>query len=322
MKPESNENYEAIMDELKSIANQTATDPDKLANILRPCSSYTPIKVVDPQLEDPVKSTEDGFDRMYRKYSAPSNADEISKISDLSISPRFVADDYARYLTKIQSFSIVHDRTKLEECVPPSTKVIMAADYGRSAAPFRSLCILPGEPCRADRDPYVRPILYSQWLKHMLIRAHGFQAGIINYFPRNMKLGCSWWWLSLMYRRLASILCGDYYTPYDTSEVNLEAVIFMSTYEALPKSVERGIVELDSMNVYGTDREMHTIIMSLSDVLYPSYGKYLDNLEVKWPWSVFHAAGIDIETPSSKFNEAMKNAETKDKNVSTKHKRR
>lgn len=295
MKPESNENYEAIMDELKSIANQTATDPDKLVDTLRPCASYTPIKVVDPQLEDPVKSTEDGFDRMYRKYSAPSNANEIINVSDFQISPRFIADDYARYLTKIQSFSIVHDRTKLE-------------------------------PCRADRGRYVRPILYSKWLKQMMMRTYGYKAGIINYFPRSIgltgKLGCSWWWQTLMYRRLASILCGDYYTPYDTSGVNLESVIFMSTYEALPESVKRGIVALDSMNVYGTDRDMHTIIMSLSDVLYPSYGKYLDNLEVKWPWSVFHVAGIDIETPSSKFNEAMKNAETKDKNVSTKHKRR
>lgn len=310
MKPKSNENYEAIITELKSIANQTAIDPGKLADTVRPCVSYTPIDVVDPHLDDLFKSTEDGFDRMYRKYSAPSNADEIINVSDFQISPRCVADDNGEP-TKIHSFSIVHDRTKLEECVPPSTKVIMSADYGVS--------------CRADRDPYVRPILYSQWLKQMMMRAHGFQAGIINYFPRSVglgKLGCSWWWQKLMFRRLASILCGDYYTPYDTSEVNLESVIFMSTYEALPESVKRGIVVLDSMNVYGTDREMHAIIMSLSDVLYPSYGKYLDNLEVKWPWSTYYNAGIAIETPSSKFKEAMKNAETKDKNVSTKHKRR
>ena len=310
MKPESNENYKAIISELKSIAAQTAIDPDKLADILRPRASYTPIEVVDPQLDDLIKSTEDGFDRIYRKYSAPSNANEIMNVSDFQISPRFVADDNGDP-TKIHSFSIVHDRTKLEERVPSSTKVIMSADYGVS--------------CRADRDPYVRPILYSQWLKQMMMRAHGFQAGIINYFPRSVglgKLGCSWWWQKLMFRRLASILCGDYYTPYDTSEVNLESVIFMSTYEALPESVKRGIVELDSMNAYGPDREMNMIIMSLSDALYPSYGKYLDNLEVKWPWSAFSAAGIAIETPSSKFNEAMRNAETKDKNVSTKHKRR
>lgn len=309
MKPKSNENYEAIITELKSIAAQTAIDPDKLTDILRPCASYTPIEVVDPQREDLVKSTEDGFDRMYRKYSAPSNADEIINVSDFQISPRCVADDNGDP-TKIHSFSIVHDRTKLEEREPQSIKIIMSTDYGVS--------------CRADRYRHVRPILYSQWLKQMMMRAHGFQAGIINYFPRSIglgKLGCSWWWQKLMFRRLASILCGDYYTPYDTSEVNLESVIFMSTYEALPESVKRGIVELDSMNVYGTDRPMCMFITSLHDV-HPSYGKYLDNLEVKWPWSAYYNAGIAIETPSSKFNEAMKNAETKDKNVSTKHKRR
>ena len=295
LREDEKETLQMIISELKEIAN-SPDDPEERIEYLKQFIPETPIEVLSKDLDEIAKSV--------------TSSDEVIDISDSSISiePKFACKNGEP--SDIISFSIVHDRTKLEECAPSSTKVIMSAEYGVS--------------CRADRNPYVRPILYSQWLKQMMMRAHGFQAGIINYFPRSVglgKLGCSWWWQKLMYRRLASILCGDYYTPYDTSEVNLESVIFMSTYEALPESVKRGIVVLDSMNVYGTDREMHAFIMSLSDV-HPSYGKYLDNLEVKWPWSIFPVAGIAIETPSSKFNEAMKNAETKDKTVSTKHKRR
>lgn len=329
MRPEGNENYEAIISELKKIADDydKATSATEMKEAIDRLKSYIPDKPTYTTLEDLVKPSEDGFDRNYRKYSAASNADEIINISDFSISPRFVADDYARYLKKIQSFSIVHDRTKLEECVPPSTKVIMSTDYGTYGVPFRYLCIPPGEPCRANRDPYVRPMLYSQWLKQMMMRAYGYKAGIINYFPRSIglsKIGCSWWWQKLMYRRLASILCGDYYTPYDTSEVNLDSVIFMSTYEALPKAVKRGCITLDSMNAYGPARPAHIFIESFIDISKPSYGKYLDNLEIKWPWSPFVSlyGRLAVETPSSKLKEALSKNETHDKNVSTKHRKR
>ena len=305
MRPEGNENYEAIISELKKIADDydkatTATEMKEAIDRLKPYIPDTPIEVMNAQLEELAKPAEDGFDRMYRKYSESFNADEVINNTDFAISPRFVTNENGEP-TGIHSFSIVHDRMNPENHTPfieaPSQKYYT-----------------------------VRPILYSQWLKQMMMRAYGYQAGIINYFPRSIglgKIGCSWWWQKLAYRRLASILCGDYYTPYDLSGVNLESVIYMSTYEALPKAFKRGCITIDSMNTYGSNRPVNVFIESWCDIDHPSYGKYLDNLEVKWPWSPWVlGTGLYIETPSSKLKEALSKNETHDKNVSTKHKKR
>ena len=224
--------------------------------------------------ETPIEVLSKDLDEMAKSVTS---SDEVIDISDSSISiePKFACKNGEP--SDIISFSIVYDRLMKDKTIPKSYSLFM------------------------DR------ILRNS--------AYGLSTGVFNYFPRRAwnKFGNSWWYTSLIARRLASIFCGDYYKPYDTSSVNLQSVVYMSTYYALPEMIKNNIITLDSVAVYSL--LSHTAQIWLDDC--PSKKDYLKNLTWHWAWPI----GYGVDSPSAKFNDAIRDAKTKDKNVTTKHKK-